>query len=88
MSANPFRQRIKALLMSGDDEEADIAAVLEAIGEQHVADRDGACGHCDHSWPCSEMQRGQYLAVLWIGRAADRVYARVVRRGTSARPAS
>lgn len=88
MSANPFRQRIKALELSGDDDEANIAAVLEAIGEQHVADRDGICQDCSQVWPCAEMDRGQYLAVLYIGRAMDRVYARSLTRGAAARPVS
>lgn len=62
-------------------EEDDIAAVLEAIEETHVATADhpdargryGRCTDCRTPWPCQEWARGEQLAVLWLGRAADRV---------------
>lgn len=87
MSAPTFREAIKALEMSGDDDEANIAAVLEGIEYQHGPDRERRCSTCTAPWPCAEWVRGEGLAVLWIGRAADRVYARAVARVTT-RPAS
>lgn len=65
------------------DEEDDIAAVLEAIAEQHQSTADlpdqrgryGRCAGCQSMWPCPEWHRGEQLAVSWLGRAADRVHA-------------
>lgn len=64
------------------DEEDDIAAVLEAIEEQHHTVVDlpdqhghyGRCTNCHQPWPCLEWMRGELLAVQWLGRAADRVH--------------
>lgn len=80
------------------DEEEDIACVLEAIEQQHPAGADesdtgdyfgswGDCQGCGEPWPCPEFRRGEQLAVLWLGRAADRVstHARsVMDRGRTA----
>jgi hypothetical protein len=65
------------------DEEADIAAVLEAIEELHQGAADqpdhrgryGRCTNCRQPWPCPEWIRGEHLAVLWLGRGADRYLA-------------
>jgi hypothetical protein len=65
------------------DEEDDIAAVLEAIEETHLTlvdepdhrGRYGRCADCRQPWPCPEWMRGEQLAVLYLGRAADRVIA-------------
>jgi hypothetical protein len=65
------------------DEEDDIAAVLEAIEETHQATADdpdlrgryGRCRDCRTPWPCPEWARGEQIAVLWLGRASDRVIA-------------
>lgn len=75
-------------------EEDDIAAVLEAIEETHLTvvdepddrGRYGRCVSCRLPWPCPEWMRGEQLAVLWLGRAADRVYAHALAtlRGGSA----
>lgn len=62
------------------DEEDDIAAVLDAIDDEHQPTADtpdhrghyGPCTSCHHNWPCPEQRRGERLAILWLGRAADR----------------
>lgn len=62
------------------DEEDDIAAVLDAIDQQHQPSADrpdtrghyGPCTACHHNWPCTEQRRGERLAILWLGRAAQR----------------
>jgi hypothetical protein len=62
------------------DEEDDIAAVLEAIEELHQGAADepdqrgryGRCTGCRQPWPCPEWIRGEQLAVLWLGRGAER----------------
>jgi hypothetical protein len=67
------------------DEEADIAVVLEAIEELHQPTSDepdargryGRCTDCRQPWPCPEWQRGEQLALLWLGRGADRYAARI-----------
>lgn len=62
------------------DEELDIAVVLEAIEEIHQPTGDrpdyGQCAGCKLPWPCPEWNRGEHLAVLWLGRAIDRYVTR------------
>jgi hypothetical protein len=75
-------------------EEDDIAAVLEAIEEIHQATADdpdqrgryGRCAGCRTPWPCPEWARGEQLAVLYLGRASDRVaeHARLAPHRTPA----
>lgn len=63
------------------DDKENIAVVLESIHAEHasplnVPDDDGGwgtCTSCGTRWPCAEWTRGYNLAVLWIGRAHDRV---------------
>lgn len=77
------------------DEEEDIACLLEAIEHEHPAGADesdtgdlfGDCGGCGKPWPCPEFVRGQQLFVLWLGRAADRVYAHALSTATRRRSA-
>ena len=77
------------------DEEADIAAVLEAIEEQHQPTADepdqrgryGRCTDCRQPWPCAEWKRGEQLAVEWLGRGADRYAAHAHAASQRGRPA-
>lgn len=76
-------------------EEDDIAAVLEAIEEQHQPTADepdqrgryGRCTCCRQPWPCQEWKRGEDLAVLWLGRGADRYHAHALQAIRRERPA-
>lgn len=59
------------------DDEAEAAVVLEALEHTHQPrrDSDGApCAGCDEPWPCPAWEFGEQQALLWLGRAADRVY--------------
>lgn len=66
------------------DEEDDVAAALELVEETHqgVADepddrgRWGRCAGCAQWWPCPTWVEAEFLAVQFLGRAADRVVAR------------
>lgn len=72
-------------------EEADIAAVLDHIEATHRgaddADADGChwgtCSECGTPWPCERWAWSEQVAVLWLGRAADRVAAHAM---TTIRP--
>lgn len=65
------------------DEEADVAFVLEELEKDHGAGADhpdanghyGVCTSCGELWPCREWQRGEELALLYLGRGADRYAA-------------
>lgn len=77
------------------DEEDDIAAVLEAIDEQHQPTADqpdhrsryGPCTGCRQMWPCDEQRRGRDLALLWLGRGADRYAAHAEQAWRTIHPA-
>lgn len=64
-------------------DEAEVASVLAEIEELHQGSTDlpdergryGRCRGCLESWPCAAWNYGDQLAVQWLGRAADRVYA-------------
>lgn len=76
--ANPHFSWVKPT-----EEELEIAATLEEIATYHqptAAEPDdvgdyGLCTGCRDPWPCEAWQVGTELAVQWLGRAADRVYA-------------
>lgn len=65
------------------DEEADVAAAIEAIEDKHQASADepdtrgkwGRCRECAEPWPCPTWTYGEEVAVQFLGRAADRAYA-------------
>jgi hypothetical protein len=62
-------------------EEDDVAASLEAVEEVHQGDADepderihwGHCRGCGQWWPCPTWIESEFLAVQYLGRAADRV---------------
>jgi len=67
------------------DDEEDVALALRAIQDAHKphpwgVDPDrgvwGLCGDCGARWPCTTWILGQHVAVQYLGRAADRVWAR------------
>lgn len=66
------------------EEEAVVADVLELVQAEHQGDTDapddtghwGTCITCGTSWPCERWVWSQHLAVQFLGRAADRVWAR------------
>lgn len=67
------------------DEEADVAEVLRDVEANHQGgdmpdgpDSDfwGKCSTCRTPWPCAEWAETEYLAVLYLGRAQDRVALR------------
>ena len=65
------------------DDEAEVADVLAELEELHQPtddhpDRDGhygTCSGCAALWPCDAWNYGEQLAIQYLGRAADRVYA-------------
>lgn len=67
------------------DEEAEVADLLSELAALHVQDGTRCVG-CAEPWPCKGHNYGCDLAVQWLGRAADRVYAhaRQVLDGPSA----
>lgn len=71
------------------EDEANTAEVLDEFDTFHV-EAGAWCGGCRQSWPCSDWVWAQQLAVQWLGRAADRVYAhaRAVPTGSSSRRAA
>lgn len=91
MNRPTLRTCINALLVTHPDyprvapseEEADVAAVLESVEQQHDGDGDvpdelgfwGRCRACDAPWPCESWRWAQMLAVQFLGRAMDRVFA-------------
>ncbi len=65
-------------------DEADVAEVLAELAALHVHSG-RRCTGCAETWPCKGLLYGQDLAVQWLGRASDRVYARaskVTRRAS------
>lgn len=75
---------IPALGVQPADEDLEVAEVLAELTELHIATADeadqfgnyGTCVGCRDSWPCKAWMYGEELAVLQLGRAADRVWAR------------
>lgn len=68
------------------DEEADLAAVLEHIDDLHRGadepdDPDnwltpwGTCSCCGTEWPCPTWRDFEQTALIYLGRAQDRVWA-------------
>jgi hypothetical protein len=65
------------------DEEAEVASLLEEIDQIHIGQDDepdvaghyGWCLGCRDRWPCKGWLFGEQLALQWLGRAADRVFA-------------
>lgn len=70
------------------DDEDDAAAAMEDVQAEHAGDADepdrrgrwGRCRSCRTPWPCATFIEGEYLAVLYLGRAADRITARARAR--------
>lgn len=95
MSAPSFARTVAALRVTDrrypwvgpTPEEDDAAAALEAIEELHRPGTDepdadgrwGRCLGCRGWWPCPVWVEGEFLAVQYLGRAADRVAARATR---------
>lgn len=57
------------------EEEAEVADLLDELAALHVR-TGGRCKGCAEPWPCRGLAHAEHLAVQWLGRAADRVYAR------------
>jgi hypothetical protein len=92
MSRPTFAETIKAFTLTHPDygrlhtdEEADVAEVLRDVEERHqggdVPDGPdsatwGLCGTCRESWPCAAWIEAEQLAVIYLGRAHNRVMAR------------
>lgn len=91
MTRPRFDEAITALRHEGVPGEVEIADTLEEIADQHRPARDardnpadpslchtyGVCTGCGDEWPCEAWALGEELAVQWLGRASDRVWARV-----------
>jgi hypothetical protein len=67
------------------DEEADVAEVLRDVEAKHqggdVPDGPdsatwGLCSTCREPWPCAAWVEAEQLAVIYLGRAHNRVMAR------------
>lgn len=98
MTRPSFEQAITALecaRSSGDEQ--DIAALLRHVAETHGGGDDcdnpaeafhartwGRCGSCAETWPCRQWAEAHALAVLYLGRAVDRLSGQVAE--TLARP--
>lgn len=107
MSSRPtFAATIAALTVEHPDygnlhteEEADVAELLIHIETKHQgaeepdsSGRWGTCGLCRVPWPCPAWVDAEQLAVQFLGRAQDRVWAhaektREARSGRSRCPA-
>ena len=86
-----FASTIHALLVTDrrfpwvepSEEEADVAAVLADLEGRHQGNAEqsdsaghwGRCTGCGEHWPCPRWVDGEHLAIQYLGRAADRVYA-------------
>lgn len=68
------------------DEEADVAEVLRDVEAHHQGadqpdnasghlDTWGTCSTCHTPWPCPTWAEAEHLAVLYLGRAQDRIAA-------------
>jgi hypothetical protein len=66
------------------DEEADVAEVLRDVEEKHQGGDCpdgpdsatwGSCSTCRAPWPCTAWNEAEQLAVIYLGRAQDRVAA-------------
>lgn len=85
-----FEQTIKAFTLTHPDygalhteEEADIAEYLRLVEAEHQgADRRdapdsdtwGICRTCREAWPCAAWDEAEQEAVIYLGRAQDRVW--------------
>jgi|GEM_PF-4908642 len=64
-------------------DEDDVAEAFEQVEREHQGDADepdyrvhwGHCRGCGEWWPCSTWVESEFLAVQYLGRAADRVTA-------------
>jgi hypothetical protein len=76
---NPWQATIAALRGDGVDEHADVAEVLEHIGDMH-AEKTGVCVGCGESWPCSQRRYGDELALQYVIRGSNLAWERIQAR--------
>lgn len=65
------------------DDETEVADLLAELEQLHQPAEDnpdtaghyGTCAGCAALWPCDAWNYGEQLAIQYLGRAADRVYA-------------
>jgi hypothetical protein len=89
MQRPTFAETITALTLTHKDygvlhaeEEADVAELLRLIEAAHQgsdrrdtdSDTWGRCSACREPWPCGVWIEAEQLAVLYLGRAQDRVW--------------
>lgn len=83
---DPRRPTFEATVtaLSRTEEERDVAEVLRDVEAKHQGgDRPdvsdlatwGKCSSCRTPWPCDIWTEAEELAVLYLGRAQDRVWA-------------
>jgi hypothetical protein len=53
------------------------AAVPDNPGEHRLYHTYGRCLGCGETWPCKGWVNAEQMALQWLGRASDRVWARV-----------
>lgn len=64
-------------------DEAEVADLLAELEDLHQGAHDdpdrfgryGRCSGCLDPWPCAAWRYGEQLALQWLGRACDRVWA-------------
>jgi hypothetical protein len=73
------------------EEEAEVADLLEELDGLHAPSTEdadnpadhpilriyGVCLGCAETWPCAGWSHAEQLSIQWLGRASDRVWARV-----------
>lgn len=77
---NPYGQTICALRLQPDVSEfADVAAVLEHVGDTHQQKR-GVCAECGEVWRCAAIQHADGLALQFAIRGSNVAWERIQAR--------